>query len=128
MLLGGLAADLGIAAGAEAAGQLAADVQLDVRIAHQQGLGVGVDRDELDALEPGVDHPVHRIDATAPDADHLDDREIILRIAEPWVCYLQQRTAREDRCAKLNSVRKVLSGHKVTSGQIVELRTVSTST
>jgi hypothetical protein len=33
------------------AGQLAADVELDVGVAHQQRLGVGVDGDELHALE-----------------------------------------------------------------------------
>ena len=58
VLLGRLAADLGIAAGAEATGELAADVELHVGVAHEQRLGVGVDRDELDALEAGVDHAV----------------------------------------------------------------------
>ena len=58
VLLGGLAADLGIGPGAEAAGELAADVELHVGVAHQQRLRVGVDGDELDALQPGVDHPV----------------------------------------------------------------------
>ena len=58
VLLGGLAADLGVAAGAEAPGELATDVELDVGVAHQQRLGVGVDGDELDALQPGVDHAV----------------------------------------------------------------------
>ena len=50
VVLGGLLADLGVGAGAEAAGQLAADVELDVGVAHEQRLGIGVDGDELDAL------------------------------------------------------------------------------
>ncbi len=69
---------LGVAAGAEAPGQLAPDVQLHVGVAHQQGLGVGVDGDELDALQAGVDHPVDRIDAAAADADDLDDGYVVL--------------------------------------------------
>ena len=79
VVLGGLAADLGVGAGAEAAGELAADVELDVGVAHQQRLRVGVDRDELDALEADLDHPVDGVDAAAADADDLDDREVVLR-------------------------------------------------
>ena len=79
VVLGGLAADLGVGARAEAAGEFAADVELDVGVAHQQRLRVGVDRDELDALEPDLDHPVDGVDAAAADADDLDDREVVLR-------------------------------------------------
>ena len=82
MLFGGLAADLGIGSGAEAARELAADVELHVRVGQQQRLRVGVDGDELDALEAGVDHAVDRVAATAADADDLDHREIVLRSAE----------------------------------------------
>ena len=74
---GGLA-DLRVAAGAEAAGEVAPDVELEIGVAHQQRLGIGVDGDELDALEPGVDHPVDRVDAAAADADDLDHGEIVL--------------------------------------------------
>ena len=81
VLLGRLAADLGVAAGAQATGQLAADVELHVGVAHQQRLGVGVDGDELDALEPGVDHAVHGVHAAAADADDLDDRQVVLGVA-----------------------------------------------
>ena len=79
VVLGGPAADLGIRAGAEPAGELAADVELDVGVAHQQRLRVGVDRDELDALEPDVDHAVDGVDAAAADADDLDHGEVVLR-------------------------------------------------
>ncbi len=81
MRLGRVAADIGIAAGAEAPGEVATDVELDVGIAHEQRLRVGVHGDELDTFEAGVDHAVDGVDATAADADHLDDREIILRCA-----------------------------------------------
>ena len=79
VVLGGLPADLGVGAGAEAAGELAADVELDVGVAHQQRLRVGVDGDELDALEADLDHPVDGVDAAAADADDLDDGEVVLR-------------------------------------------------
>src|SRR6266700_2436196 len=58
VVLGGALAHVGIGAGAQAPGQLPADVQLHVGVAHQQRLRVGVDRDELDALEADLDHPV----------------------------------------------------------------------
>jgi len=79
VVLGGLLADLGVGAGAEAAGQLAADVELHVRVGHEQGLGVGVDGDELDTLEADLDHAVHGVDAATTDADDLDDRQVVLR-------------------------------------------------
>ena len=74
-----LRADVGLRAGAEPAGQLAADVELHVGVGHQQGLRVGVHRDELDALEADLDHPVHGVDAAAADADDLDDRQVVVR-------------------------------------------------
>ncbi len=79
VVLGRLAADVRVGAGAESAGELAADVELDVGVAHQQRLRVGVDGDELDALEADLDHPVDGVDATAADTDDLDDCEVVLR-------------------------------------------------
>ena len=77
VLLGGLPAHLGVAPGAETPGQLAADVELEVGIAHQERLRVRVGRDELDVAQPGVDHPVDGIDASASDADHLDHCQVV---------------------------------------------------
>src|SRR5436309_14424532 len=39
-----------------------------------EGLKIGVDRHELDPGNPGVDHPVDRVDAGAPDADDANHR------------------------------------------------------
>ena len=78
VVLGGLLADLGVRTGTETAGQLTTDVELDVGVGHQEGLGVGVDRDELDALEADLDHAVDGVDATAADADDLDNGQIVL--------------------------------------------------
>jgi hypothetical protein len=75
-LLGGARAHVGVGAGAEALGELVADVQLDVGVAHGQGLRVGVRRDELDAAQTGVDHAVDRVGPTAADTDDLDHGEV----------------------------------------------------
>src|SRR5205085_12249804 len=64
---------------AQAAGELTADVELDVGVAHQQCLCVGVDRDELDPLEADLDHAIDRVHPAAADADDLDDREVVVR-------------------------------------------------
>ena len=75
--LGGRAvADLGVGAGAEALGELVADVELDVGVAHLERLGVRVDGDELDAAQACVDHAVDGIGSAAADADDLDDCEV----------------------------------------------------
>jgi len=58
------------------------DIELHVGIRQQEGLRVGVDRDELDTLQSRIDHPVDRVAATAADTDHLDHREVVLRSAE----------------------------------------------
>ena len=102
VLLGGLPTDLGIGAGAETPRERATDVELHVGVRQEERLRVGVDRDELDALEPGIDHAVDRVAATAADADDLDDREIVLGSAEHrlpfWSdCLISDRSAVERR-------------------------------
>ena len=72
----GAAADLGVRAGAEALGEVVADRKLDVGVAGLERLDVGVDRDELDALEARVDHPRNGVRAAAAGADDLDYCEI----------------------------------------------------
>jgi len=56
--------------------------ELHVGIRQQQRLRVGVDRDELDALQPRVDHAVDGVAAAAADTDDLDHCQIVLRCAE----------------------------------------------
>ena len=75
-LLGGAAADVRLGAGAETLRQLAADVDLDRRVRELELLHVGVDGDELDLRDAGVDHPVDRVQAGAADADDADHRQI----------------------------------------------------
>lgn len=74
-----LLAHFGVRACAKAPGQLASDVKLDVGVAHQQGLRIGVDGDEFDTAETHLDHAVDCVHATAADADDLDDGQVILR-------------------------------------------------
>ena len=87
-LLGGLAAHLGVRAGPEAARQLFADVDGLVGIGHEQGLTVGIDRDELDAAHTGLHHAVHRIGAAAANADDLDDRQMLSARDIRHCCFL----------------------------------------
>ena len=73
----GFLADARVGAGTEAARELRADVDLHLRVAHEQRLRVGVDRDELDAAQAGVDHAVDGVGAAAADADDLDHCEVV---------------------------------------------------
>jgi hypothetical protein len=63
-----------------AAGQLAADVDPGVSLAVAERLEIGVDGDELHALQVGGDHPVHRVAAAATGADDLDPRPPVLHL------------------------------------------------
>ena len=58
--------------------RLGADLDLHVGVAHQERLRVGVDRDELDAGEAGVDHAVDGVRAAAADTGDLQDCEEFL--------------------------------------------------
>ena len=79
VVLGGLLAHLRVGACTEPAGQLASDVELHVRVTHEQSLGVGIDGDEFNASEADLDHAVDCVHATAADADDFDDGQVILR-------------------------------------------------
>ena len=81
-VVGGLATDFRIGACAETPRGVTSDVELDVGVAHQQRLRVGVDGNELDALKALLDHSVDGVDAAATDADHLYDSEIVV-----WGCH-----------------------------------------
>ena len=73
-----LPAHLRITPGAESTREVAADVELDIGIAHEQRLRISVDRDELDPLEAGVDHSVHCVHAATTNADHFQHGEVVL--------------------------------------------------
>ena len=75
-VLGGLAADLGVGAGSEAAREVAADVELGRRVRVAELLHVGVDRDELDLGNSRIDHPVDGVQPGAADTDDLDVRHV----------------------------------------------------
>src|SRR6266702_1059146 len=69
-----LAADLGARTGAEPARQLLSDLHLHVGLVVEQGLRVGVDGNELDALESLVDHAVQGVAAATAHADDFHPR------------------------------------------------------
>ena len=77
VLHGGLVADGRVGSRAEAPGDLAADVDLHVGVAHLQSLRIRVDGDELDPSQARVHHPVHGISAATPDPHDLDDGEVV---------------------------------------------------
>ena len=79
MILGGFPANVRVGAGAETAGQFPADVEFHVGVTHQQGLGVGIDGDELDTAQTHLDHPVDGVDPAASDSDDLDDGQVVVR-------------------------------------------------
>ena len=74
-LLGGPLAEVRIAAGAPGACGTPPDLHLDQRLALTERLGIGIDRDEAHAAQPGFDHPPDGVDAGAADADDPDLRE-----------------------------------------------------
>ena len=75
--LGSALADFWVATGAKPFGQLIANAQAHRRAREHQRLRVGVDGDELDALDAFIDHTIDRILAAATDTDHLDRSEIV---------------------------------------------------
>jgi hypothetical protein len=77
-MTGGCCAHFGVAASAETTGQVSTNVEFDVSVRHEESLSIGVDGDELDSLQAGIDHPVDGIDSAATDADDLHDCEIVL--------------------------------------------------
>jgi hypothetical protein len=78
MGLGRVAPHFRVAAGTKTASEIAPDVELEVGVAHEQRLRVGVHRGELDPLQAGVDHAVDGIDTAATDTDDLDHGKIVL--------------------------------------------------
>ena len=89
---GGLAADVGIGSGAEAAGELGAELELDRSLRELERLAVGVGDDELDAFDAGADHAIDGVAASAADADDLDPRSardfvVILNADFVWMVH-----------------------------------------
>ncbi|CAB4595447.1 unannotated protein [freshwater metagenome] len=73
-----VATDFGVSPSTKATGELSADVELDVSIAHEQRLSVGVDCDELNSANTCVNHSIHGVDSAAADTDYLDDGKVIV--------------------------------------------------
>ena len=82
VVLGGFASDRRVRARAEALGDLVTDAELVRSVGEEQGLRVGVHRDELDAHELGADHPVDGIRSATANANDLDEREVLYVASE----------------------------------------------
>ena len=86
-----LLADFGIGAGAQALGQLGPDLNLGRGQRGAHGLDVRVGDEELDALDPRLNHPVDGVPTTPAHPDDLDLRRELLFVelhAErslPWL-------------------------------------------
>jgi hypothetical protein len=80
MVLGGLSPDLGVAPGAETLGQLATDVEFQVGLTHQEGLGVGIGRDEFDVAKSRGDHSIDCVHSAPTNADDFDHGVVIVLI------------------------------------------------
>jgi len=76
---GGRHPDFGMGAGAEALGDLDAELDTLVGLGEGELLGVGVGDDELDAFEARLDHVVDSITTGAADAEDDDPRLKLLR-------------------------------------------------
>ncbi len=79
-LFGRGASHLRVGAGAETARRARADVDLHVRLGHEERLRVGVHGHELDARDTRLDHPRHRVRTATADADDLDHGEVAAQL------------------------------------------------
>src|SRR5690606_33548771 len=71
---GGLAADIGIGAGAQALGDVRAELERGLGVDLVERLCIGIGTDELDAIHGILDHVLDGIASAAADTDHLDNR------------------------------------------------------
>src|SRR6185369_5845839 len=76
VVLGRFAPNTGISARAETLGDLVTDADLVRCVGEEQGLSVGVHRDELDAHELRADHAIDGVRTAAADTDDLYESEI----------------------------------------------------
>ena len=89
--------------------QLAADVDLRLGVRDLQLLHVGVHRDELHLVDPGVDHPVDGVQPRTADADDLDLREVRAELSRARVVQARRRLEHRldvPRDGRLGNVRR----------------------
>jgi len=72
MCLGSFTTDFWVATCTKPARQFTTDVDFVTGVAHDEGLGIGVDGDEINPTQSGVDHAVDGVDSATTDTDHLD--------------------------------------------------------
>src|SRR5690606_24259428 len=85
-----------------------ADLHLDVAARGAEGLGIGVHRDELDALQRLLDHPVDRVAAAAAHAEDLHPR-----VLRGLILDLEHHAVRHCR-APWSAAQKKSCNHRLT--------------
>jgi hypothetical protein len=83
-----LAAHFRVRARAEALGDVGADLQARLHLRVLECLRVGVDADEVDALDARGDHVRDGVAAAAAHADDLDDCALVFRVCQYEHCLL----------------------------------------
>ena len=76
--LGGVLAHVGVCARAQAFGQFVANLHLGGRFAEGQRLLIGIDGNEIDALQAGINHAIDRIGAGAAHANDFDGGKVVV--------------------------------------------------
>src|SRR5690606_13007572 len=75
-LFRGTFADFRPASGAKTLGEFVTDPDRYRRLRVQQGLAIGIDHNELNTFNVGLDHAIDSVATTAADADDLDPGEV----------------------------------------------------
>ena len=84
VILGSLTSLVRVRTCTQSSGEVPADVELDVGIAREEGLGIGVDSEELNSLESRLDHAVNGIAAATAYPHDLDHGEVVLGWNSHW--------------------------------------------
>jgi len=98
-LFGCGASHFGLRAGAQASGYLGAHLDNALGLRHGKRLCVGIGDDEVDALQPGLDHVVDGIAASAADPKHDNTRLHLADIADVGHFCLRQAWNKSTRTA-----------------------------
>jgi hypothetical protein len=78
MVLGCLSTNFWVRSGTETFSELTADIEFDVRIGHEEILGVSINSDELNTFESGINHAIDGLATASAYANNFDDGEVVL--------------------------------------------------
>ena len=84
MVLGSLPSLIRVGSGPQPSSEVPADIELNVGVAREEGLGIGIDGEELDSLESRLDHAVYGIATSAAYPHDPDHGEVVLGWNSHW--------------------------------------------